>query len=185
MLHRIATDLTYCTTRLDRDEFREPNQTHSYSRELMPEETQVLEPLLDDGFTIVGCGIARCVLRFPKSSPANGYVVKLPRFGVGPVSHGAVQNQREVLLWKRHGEAGNWPLAPVVEYESERFAWLAMPYGEPLEELPETEQERSLQDVRSQVRFLPDFDMREVVHSNIVLIDDEPLIADYGLPDGM
>lgn len=183
-LHRIATDLQFCTERFDREEFRRPDETPTYPKRLHESEREVLAPLLEEGFEVVGCGIARCVLRFPRSSPLAEYVVKLPRFGIGPVSFGPAQNEREVSLWTRHGEAGDWPLVPVADYERERFAWLAMPYGEPLSDRPEAEREEWLRQVRSQLRFLPAFDMREVFAANIVLVDETPLVADYGLPDG-
>lgn len=184
-LSRVAADLTFCTERLDHDQFRTHNEKPTYQKEVVDAEREILRPLLDDGFKLVGCGIARCVLRPPTDSPYRDYVIKLSRFGVSPVSLGAVQNHREVLLWSRHGESGDWPLVPVVDYEPDRFSWLVMPYGEPISDLPERKQQENLDRVRSQLRFLPDFDMREVFESNIVLIDESPLIADYGLPEGV
>ncbi|MFB6256740.1 MAG: hypothetical protein ABEH58_08480 [Haloplanus sp.] len=170
----------FCTERLDREAFRQQDQRPTYRKELHESERGMLEPLLADGFELVGCGIARIVLRFPDSSAASEYVVKLSRFGISTVSHGVVQNHREVLLWNRHGESGEWPLAPVVAYERERFAWLVMPYGEAISDRPEDERDEHLWTVRSQIRFLQPFDMRELLETNIVLIDGEPRIVDYG-----
>lgn len=185
VFHRVATDLTFCIERLDREQFRQHDQNPTYRKDLHDAEREILDPLFTDGFELLGCGIARCVLRFPESSPLSEHVVKLSRFGMGPVSLGAVQNQREILLWTRHGESGDWPLVPVVDYERDRFAWLVMPYGEPISEYSESVQADFLRDVRTQIRFLPAFDMRELFESNIVLVDGVPLVADYGLPDGL
>lgn len=184
-LSSVATDLTFCADRLDRGPFRAPDEEPTYTKSLTDPEREILDPLLDEGFEPVGCGISRCVLRPPIGSPRRDYVIKLSRFGVGPVSLGAVQNHREVLLWERRGRPGDWPLAPVVDHESNRFSWLAMPYGEPVTDLSEETRQRSLDRVRSQLRFLPEFDMRELFESNVVLIDGVPLVADYGLPDGV
>ena len=142
-------------------------------------------PLLADGFDLVGCGIARCVLRFPATSSLSEFVVKLGRFGVGPVPFGAVQNKPEALVWTRHGEGGDWPLVPVADYEQDRFSLLVMPYGEPITDRPEAKQQELLRQVRSRIRFLDSFDMRELFKSNIVVVDGTPLVADYGLPDGL
>jgi hypothetical protein len=185
LLHSVAIDLTFCTERLDHERFRARNEEPTYRKELTDAERDILRPLFDDGFELVGCGISRCVLRLPAGSASGNHVVKLSRFGVGPVSLGAVQNHREVLLWSRHGETGDWPLVPVVDYDPERFSWLVMPYGESICELPEERQERYLERVRSRLRFLPSFDMREVFEANVVLVDGAPLVADYGLPEGV
>lgn len=182
---RVATDLTFCTERLDHDQFRAHDEKPTYQKEVIDAEREILRPLLDDGFELVGCGISRCVLRPPTNSPFREYVIKLSRFGVSSVSLGAVQNHREVLLWSRHGESGDWPLVPVIDYESDRFSWLVMPYGKPVDGLSEEKQQQNLDRVRSQLRFLPAFDMHEVFESNIVLIDGSPLVADYGLPEGV
>ncbi|PSP67724.1 hypothetical protein BRC79_06425 [Halobacteriales archaeon QH_8_67_27] len=60
-----------------------------------------------------------------------------------------------------------------------------MPYGEPITDRPEAEQQELLRRVRSRIRFLDSFDMRELFKSNIVVVDGTPLVADYGLPDGL
>lgn len=185
VFHRVATDLSFCTERLDREQFRRYEQNPTYRKELHDSEREILDPLLADGFELVGCGISRCVLRFPESSPLAEHVVKLSRFGMSSVSLGAVQNHREAMLWTRHGESGEWPLVPVVDYERDRFAWLVMPYGEPISGRPEAEQESYLRRVRAQMRFLSTFDMRELFEANVVLIDGTPLVADYGLPEGL
>jgi hypothetical protein len=62
-------------------------------------ERELLSPLLDDGFELVGTGVARCVLRFPAGSSLSEYAVKLARFGPSPVSFGVNQNRREATLW--------------------------------------------------------------------------------------
>lgn len=185
VLHRVATDLSFCTERLDRERFRQRDQNPTYRNDLHDSEREILDPLFADGFELVGSGIARCVLRFPASSPLSDHVVKLSRFGMSPVSLGAVQNHREVLIWTRHGQSGEWPLVPVVDYERDRFAWLVMPYGESISERSEDERERFLRQVRARTRFLSAFDMRELSEANVVLVDGTPLVADYGLPEGL
>lgn len=185
VFHQVATDLSFCRERLDREQFRQYGQNPTYQKELHNTEREILDPLIVDGFEPVGLGIAQCVLRFPERSPFSDHVVKLSRFGMSSASLGAVQNHREAMLWTRYGEGGEWPLVPVVDYERDRFAWLVMPYGEPISERPEEEQENHLRQVRNQMRFLSAFDMRELFESNIVLIDDTPLVADYGLPEGL
>ena len=60
-----------------------------------------------------------------------------------------------------------------------------MPHGEPITDRPEAKQQELLRRVRSRIRFLDSFDMRELFESNIVVVDDTPLVADYGLPDGL
>ncbi|MFB6140894.1 MAG: hypothetical protein ABEJ26_10715 [Halosimplex sp.] len=184
-LHRVATDLAFCSERLDRAAFRRPDASPSIPNDLHESERAVLDPLLADGFELVGAGSARCVLGFPSDSPLSDHVVKLPRFGVSPPSSGVVQNKREALIWGRHGRGGDWPLVPVADYEPERFSWLVMPRGDPLAERPEVERDERLRRVRSRVRFLEPFDMRELFAANVVLVDGEPLLADYGLPEGL
>jgi hypothetical protein len=184
-LHRTATDLAFCTERLDRETFRRRDADPTYRKPLHETEREILDPLFEGRFELVGCGIARCVLRFPAFSPLSEFVVKLGRFGVSPVSCGTVQNKREALVWTRHGESGDWPLVPVADYEQDRFSWLIMPYGEPITDRPETEQQELLRQVRSRIRFLDPFDMRELFESNVVVVDGTPLVADYGLPDGL
>jgi hypothetical protein len=183
--HRVAPDPSFCTERLDREEFRRYEQTPTYRKELHEAEREILDPLVADGFELVGRGIARCVLRFPESSPLAEHVVKLSRFGMSAASLGAVQNHREAMLWTRHGESGEWLLVPVADYERDRFAWFAVPYGEPISERPEAERESNLRQVRARMRFFPAFDMRELSESNVVLVDGTPLVADYGLPEGL
>jgi hypothetical protein len=184
-LYRAATDLAFCTERFDREAFRRRGVDPTYRKPLHEAEREVPEPLLADGFDLVGCGIARCVLRFPATSSLSELVVKLGRFGVGPVSFGAVQNKPEALVWTRYGEGGDWPLVPVADYEQDRFSLLVMPYGEPITDRPEAKQQELLRRVRSRIRFLDSFDMRELFESNIVVVDGTPLVADYGLPDGL
>lgn len=184
-LDRVATDLTFCTARLDREAFRARDPDRTYHRELHDAEREVLAPLFEAGFEHVGSGIARSVLRFPPASPLSDRVVKLSRFGVDPVSLGAVQNKREAMLWARHGTSGDWPLVPVEDHDADRFSWLVMPYGDPVAALPEDERESHVERVRTKIRFLPAFDMRELTASNLVVVDGHALLADYGLPPGL
>lgn len=180
LVKRVATDLAFTADRLDRGAFREPDRETTYRRELHDAEREAIEPLLTAGFELIGEGIARCVCR----TPSGESVVKLARFGPDPVSHGASQNKRETLVWHRHGN-DDWPLVPVTAYDTEQFAWLVMPYGEPITDRPEPERERLVEQVRSRIRFCPAFDMRELFADNVVRVDGEPLLADYGLPEGL
>lgn len=184
ILQRIGTDLCFCSERLDRERAREQEPQEKRPEEIRESEQEILSPLLNEGFEIVGSGLARCVLRFPTDSGLSDYVVKLARFGAGSLSFGVNQNQREVLLWKRHGVAGDWPLLPVVDYHLDRFRWIVMPYGDPITERPKEECRELLRQVRGRLKMLPTFDIREVAKENVVLVDESPLLADYGLPDG-
>lgn len=159
-LRRVGTDLCFCTERLDRERVKETEPTDEELRPLSDAERRILSPLLDDGFEIVGTGVARCVLRFPVESPLSEYVVKLARFSPSPVSFGVNQNRREVTIWVRHGAGGQWPLAPVEDYHRDRFRWLIMPYGEPVAQLPDDERNEYVGDVHGRLRMLPAIDMR-------------------------
>lgn len=180
MVKQVATDLTFTAKRLDREAFRETDRETTYRRELHAAEQDALDPLREAGFEVIGTGIARCVCRVPSGES----VVKLARFGPDPVSHGACQNKREALVWHRHG-SDDWPLVPVTEHDTEHFSWLVMPYGEPINDRTDAEQEQLVERVRSQIRFCPAFDMRELFADNIVCVGGEPLLADYGLPEGL
>lgn len=57
--------------------------------------------------------------------------------------------------------------------------------GEPIADRPDDERERLVEAVRSEIRFLQPFDMRELRAENVVLHDGEPAVADYGLPPGL
>lgn len=183
-LRRIGTDLCFCSERLDRARVREGEPSDEELKPLSNVERELLSPLLDDGFEIVGTGVARCVLRFPAGSSLSEYVVKLARFGPSPVSFGVNQNRREATVWVRHGVCGQWPLVPVEDYHREQFRWLVMPYGEPVPDRPDDEQVLYERRVHERLRMLPAIDMREVWKAHLVLVDGEPLLADYGLPEG-
>lgn len=115
----------------------------------------------------------------------SDHVVKLARFGAGPLSFGVNQNMREVELWKQHGVGSEWPLLPVVDHHHSRFRWVVMPYGSPLENRPEEETQEVLRRLRGELRLLPTFDFRELCKENVVVVDGESLLADYGLPEGV
>lgn len=184
-LSRVATDLCYCAERLDRDPIRNGHSPDTDERATLHEaERELLAPLLADDFGIVGVGVARCVLRFPAASALSDYVVKLARFGDDPFSTGFVQNKREALIWHRHGQAGDWPLAPVVDHHQLRFRWLMMPYGDPLTDRPKDEGRPLVQQARGELAMLP-FNLQEIRADNFIIIDDEPYLADYGRPDGV
>lgn len=88
------------------------------------------------------------------------------------------------MRWLRHGVCGQWPLVPVEDYHREGFRWLAMPYGDPVKELPKDERSEHVRQVHGRLQMLPSIDMREVWDAHVVLVDNEPLLADYGLPEG-
>jgi len=88
------------------------------------------------------------------------------------------------MLWIRHGGSGQWPLVPVEDYHRARFRWLVMPYGEPVADLPENDRNEYVQRVHRRLRMLPEIDMREVWKEHVVFVDGEPLLVDYGLPEG-
>lgn len=184
-INRVATDLCYCTDRLDQEAVRDGHSPDSEERSTIHESEQaILSPLLDDGFDLVGIGVARCVLQFPAESSLANYVVKLARFGDDLFSTGFVQNKREAVLWHRHGISGDWPLLPVPDHHQRRFRWLIMPYGEPLTERPKEEGRPLLQRARAELAMFP-LNLQELRAENFVVIDDEPFLADYGRPDGV
>lgn len=184
-IDRVATDLCYCSDRLDSEPIRNGDSPDSDERATLHEvEREMLAPLLADDFVVVGVGVARCVLRFPGESSLSEYVVKLARFGDDLFSAGFVQNKREALLWHRHGQTGDWPLLPVVDHHRRRFRWLVMPYGEPLTERPKDEGRAFLERARAELAMLP-LNLQELRADNFVVIDDEPFLADYGRPDGV
>jgi hypothetical protein len=182
---RVATDLCYCSERLDCEPIRNGHAPDTDERATLHEtERELLAPLLTDDFAVVGVGVARCVLRFPAESALSEYVVKLARFGDDPFSAGFIQNKRETLIWHRHGQAGDWSLLPVVDHHQQRFRWLVMPYGDPLTDRPKDERRTFVQQARGELAMLP-FNLQEIRADNFIIIDDEPLLADYGRPDGV
>lgn len=184
-IERVATDLCYCADRLPREAMREGQSPDSEERATLHENEQaILAPLIDDGFELVGIGVARCVLRCPLSSSVSDYVVKLARFGDDLFSAGFVQNKRETLLWHRHGITGDWPLLPVADYHRRRFRWTVMPYGEPLTNRTEEEKREFLRRARAELAILP-LNLQELRADNFVVIENEPYLADYGRPDGV
>lgn len=182
-LLRVATDLCYCSERLEQARKREGKLPTKPPGELHDTERELLAPLLDDGFEIVGTGAGRCVLRFPENATLSDHVVKLARFGDDPTNIGIMQNHREVVCWTRHGETGQWPLLPVTDHH-ERYRWLMMPYGKSLSDRSEDERSELVRQVQRRLVKLPEFDVREARAENIVLVEGEPLMADYGRPDG-
>ena len=183
-LRRVATDLCYCAERLERQREREGKLPTRSRSEIHTTERDALEPLLKTGFTIIGTGAGRCVLRFPESSNHSGYVAKLARFGDRPSSIGIIQNQCEVQFWFQHGSNTRWPLLPIVDYHRDRFRWIMTPYGESLTELPEDEQQPILRRIQNRLVMLTELDVREVRAENVVLVDEDPYLADYGRPPG-
>lgn len=181
---RVGTDLCFRSERLDRERTREGEPSEEELKPLSDAERDLLAPLLDGGFELVGTGVARIVLRFPAGSSLPEYVVKLARLGPSPVSFGVNQNRREATVRIRHGVGGQWPLVPVADYHRERFRWLVMPYGESITGLPDDETVEYERRVHERLRMLPAIDLREVWKAHVVLVDGEPLLADYGLPEG-
>lgn len=59
-----------------------------------------------------------------------------------------------------------------------------MPYGHPLNDLPEEDRSEQLRAVQNRLLKLPEFDLPKILEENVVLVVDEPLFADYGRPDG-
>ncbi len=184
-LTRVATDLCYCADRLDPETVRDGQSPDSEKRATIHErERSILAPLLEDGFELVGIGVARCVLRFPAESSLANFVVKMARFGDDLFSAGFVQNKREAVLWHRHGVSGDWPLLPVPDHHRRRFRWLIMPYGEPLTDRPKEEGRALLERARAELAMLP-LNLQELRAENFVVIDNDPFLADYGRPDGV
>lgn len=90
-LRRAGTDLCFCADRLDRKQVRESEPSDEELSVLSEAEREVLSPLLDDGYEIVGTGVAQCVLRFPVGSALDEYVVKLARFGPSTCRSGSIR----------------------------------------------------------------------------------------------
>ena len=184
-LTRVATDLCYCSQRLDRQGVREGEAPDQEERAtLHPSERDALGSLLKDNFELVDTGVGRCVLRFPSDSPFSEYIVKLARFGDDPFSAGFAQNKREAVIWHRHGTSSQWPLLPVEDYHPVRFRWLVMQYGEEIPEPPDDELKNRLQRVRSRLAMFP-IHTQELRIDNFVLVGGDLLMADYGRPDGV
>lgn len=158
-LRRVATDLCYCAQRLEQKRKREGKLPTKPVSELHDEEITIIDPLLEDGYEIVGTGAGRCVLRFPSDSELHDSVVKLARFGDNMTSLGIVQNHQEVMRWLRHGDTARWPLVPVRDFHRDQYRWLVMPYGETITNNDESDQELMCQAVKNRLRMLPDFDV--------------------------
>ena len=72
-----------------------------------------------------------------------------------------------------------------VAYFHQRYhRWLAMPPATPLVDLSKDKQSTLARQVRCKLKMLPDFDLREGRPENIVLIDEQPYMADYDRPRG-
>lgn len=184
-LTRTATDLCYCSGRLDPGQVRDGDEPDLDERATLHEsERDVLAPLIDEGFRHVGTGVGRCAVRFPDESPFSDSVVKFARFGDDPFSAGIVQNKREAVLWYRHGATGQWPLLPVEDYHPTRFRWIVMPYGESIPDPPGDELKTRLDGARSRLGMLP-IHIQELRADNFVVVDGDVLMADYGRPDGV
>lgn len=184
-LTEIATDLCYCSQRLDREQLREGGSPNQEDRATLHEvERDIINPLLEKGFEIVGTGVGRCVLRFPQNSSLSNYVVKLARFGDDPFSAGFIQNKREAIIWHRHGAAGQWPLLPVEDYHPVRFRWIVMTYGDQISEPPKDEVKQALRKVRSRLAMFP-IHIQELRADNFVVVNGDLFMSDYGRPDGV
>lgn len=151
---------------------------------LRDDEWEALQPLLDLGFTVIGEGLGRVVLRFPEESDHSELVVKLGRYGDGLLEIGMYQNRVEVDRWLEYGEPRSVLLPPLTWGDGPNHCrWAVFPLGEPLanadvsEEYREEVVETMLEDLTAAGLSIPE---REVTAGNIVLVDGMPRLADYG-----
>lgn len=131
----------------------------------------------------VGAGVGRVVYPLPESAYTGGqygaYVLKLPvpdhhdRYGFD--RDGRTQNRMESTLWERHHTG--W-LVPVVAAD-QRGQWLVMPRGQPVGRDPDWLD-------TWQSGFVDAHDLgsthgADLLAENIVLLDEQPRLCDYGV----
>lgn len=163
------------TSRIDENNRMMVQTAHSAERE-------VLSPLLAEDFDIIGAGLGRLVLRFPETSEASDYVLKLARFGDTPLYAGSIQNQWEVTVWEALAAQDEVPLLPIENYQRLNYRWIVVPYGDPITGYPlhrQLDLVEQLQTELADVTYLNTFDIHR---NNIVRYQDAHYLADYGRP---
>jgi len=134
----------------------------------------------------IAAGVGRVVYPLPAGAYTggeyDGYVLKLPvpdrhdRYGFD--RDGRTQNRVEATLWKRYHTG--W-LVPVVAAD-QHGRWLVMPRGRPVERAPDWLD-------RWQRGFVEAHDLgstqgQDLLAENIVRLDDQPRLCDYGALSG-
>ena len=134
----------------------------------------------------VDAGVGRVVYPLPERGYTGGrydaYVLKLPipdrhdRYGYE--RDGRTQNRTETALWKKHRT--RW-LVPVVAAER-RGGWLVMPRGDPVG--TDTDWFAEWRADLADAHGLDQIQGHDIEAQNVVLLDGEPRLCDYGvLPD--
>lgn len=155
--------------------------------DLEDEEQAIVDNFLSNSaFELAGLGRGRCVLHLPPNSEFNQHVVKVARYGDDNTSDGIEQNVYEADAWETLQEeyaADSLPVLPVSAVAADD-TWLVMPAGTPIDvaiDDPE-EQERLLDSVKSRLAHVEFIDENEITVQNVVVIDGEAFLADYGSP---
>ncbi|ERH09565.1 MAG: hypothetical protein J07HX64_01324 [halophilic archaeon J07HX64] len=140
--------------------------------------------LVDD--SPIGAGVGRVVYPLPERAYENGrydgYVLKLPlpehhdRYGYD--RDGRSQNRMERHLWEQYHTT--W-LVPVIAAER-RGQWLVMPRGEPIESGGDWLEDWTQEFVEA--HNLHSTHGHDLEVENIMLLDDQRRLCDYGVLSG-